>query len=248
MCTVSWVRTADGYQLLCNRDELDTRLCATAPRTIEKRGVRYLAPTDGNFGGTWISVNEFGLALALLNRSVPWARPSRSRGVLVRELATLETIDDVQGQLDRMDLSPFAGFYLVALQPGEPARLFEWDALRLIVTRSADHRMPLTSSSFDAEGVTQSRLKEFAQRVAAAGRVTTDVLLQFHQSHGLYGDHPSAYSTCMHRPGAHTVSFTWVGVSKSQVQLFYSSAAPCERASGETAQVARKTHALAACG
>jgi hypothetical protein len=132
------------------------------------------------------------------------------------------------------------------LQPDTAARLFEWTATQLVVTRNAEHRMPLTSSSFDPEGVTRSRLADFAARVKTARRANTDVLLRFHQSHGSSG--PSAYSTCMHRPGARTVSFTWVDVSKSQVQLFYSPAAPCKWAPGETVQVPRKVNPLVACG
>ncbi len=248
MCTVSWIHTDCGYQLLCNRDELDVRLQAEAPRIFVENEVRYLAPADGDFGGTWIAVNEYGLAVALLNRSVDWARPSRSRGHLVRELARLQSIEDVQSCVQRMDLSPFDGFQLIVLQLGRAARLFEWDARQLIVEKDADHFMPLASSSFDAEGVTLSRVTEFGERVKAANGISADVLLQFHQSHGLRGNRPSAYSTCMHRPGARTVSFTWIEVSKSQVQLFYSPAAPCEWAPGRTVQVPRKAGALVACG
>jgi hypothetical protein len=248
MCTVSWIHTQDGYQLLCNRDELDTRLRAEAPATLVENGVRYLAPTDGNFGGTWITVNEYGLTLALLNRSTRWSRSSHSRGHLVRDLAPHRSADDVQMHLEQMELSPFAGFDLVVLQLDHAACLFEWDTRQLVVTKNAEHRIPLTSSSFDAEGVARSRLTEFTARVNAAGVVNADVLLQFHQSHGLPGSSPSAYSTCMHRPGARTVSFTWVDVSKTQVQVFYSPASPCEWALGETVQVPRKVNSLVACG
>lgn len=248
MCTVSWIHTQDGYQLLCNRDELDTRMRAEAPAIVAENDVRYLAPTDRNFGGTWIAVNEHGLTFALLNRPTPQAHSSRSRGLLVRELTAHRSIDDVQTQLERTDLSPFAGFDLVVLQPDEAARLFEWDTRQLVVTKNAEHRMPLTSSSFDAESVARSRLTEFTARVNLAGGVNADVLLQFHQSHGLRHSSPSAFSTCMHRPGARTVSFTWIDVSKSQVQLFYSPAAPCEWAPGETVQIPRKVNALVACG
>ena len=36
MCTVSWLRQAEGYELLCNRDERHTRKPAGGPR-ISKR-------------------------------------------------------------------------------------------------------------------------------------------------------------------------------------------------------------------
>jgi hypothetical protein len=247
MCTVSWIHTQDGYQLLCNRDELDTRMRAAAPRSYEVGGVQCVAPTDGDFGGTWISSNEFGLTVALLNRSGKGARATRSRGSLVRELASARSVEEAQAMVARAWLDSLAGFSLVMLEPGRPAALSEWDGRQLAQMRNAEHRMPLTSSSFDPEGVEASRRAEFASRVQLAHAVSTDVLLEFHQSHGRPAN-PSAYSTCMHRPGARTVSFTWVDVSASRVSLFYSPAAPCQWEPGETVRLTRKVNELAACG
>ncbi len=247
MCTVSWVHTGDGYALLCNRDELDTRLSAAAPRTFEANGVSCVAPTDGDFGGTWISTNEFGVTLALLNRSGQGSRASRSRGLLVRELAGSRSVADVQDAMRRAPLDSLAGFMLVALEPGSPAALFEWDGRNQTQLKNAEHRMPLTSSSFDSEGVESSRRSEFEARVRKAGAASTDVLLEFHQSHGRPAN-PSAYSTCMHRPGARTVSFTWVEVSEARVRLFYSPAAPCQWTPGETVRLTRNVGSLVTCG
>ena len=42
MCTVSWIRNADGYDLQFNRDERLTRTRARMPRIAELAGVRYL--------------------------------------------------------------------------------------------------------------------------------------------------------------------------------------------------------------
>ena len=52
MCTVSWIQNERGYQLLCNRDEKRTRLPATSPELRSIDRVLYLAPTDGDFGGS----------------------------------------------------------------------------------------------------------------------------------------------------------------------------------------------------
>src|SRR6516165_698509 len=91
MCTVSWVHQRGGYHLLCNRDEKLTRGTAFAPALIERGGVRFIAPIDADFGGTWLAVNEFGISLCLLNGDAgtapSGATPRRSRGLLLRELA-----------------------------------------------------------------------------------------------------------------------------------------------------------------
>ncbi|MGE0442239.1 MAG: NRDE family protein [Gemmatimonadales bacterium] len=99
MCTLSWLPAAEGYRLFFNRDERLTRAPGRPPEPGVERGVRFLAPVDGDAGGTWIGVNEYGLAVALLNRypsgapgEHPWAgprgRPANriSRGILVRAL------------------------------------------------------------------------------------------------------------------------------------------------------------------
>ena len=62
MCTVSWLHEPGGYHLLCNRDEKRTRGAALGPRIQKSAGVRFVAPADADFGGTWIAVNEFGVS------------------------------------------------------------------------------------------------------------------------------------------------------------------------------------------
>src|SRR5258707_15575033 len=109
MCTATWIRTRDGYELFFNRDELATRKPALPPAAREREGVRFLAPEDGDAGGTWIGVNERAIAVGLANGTEPeqslddfdagrrpgieiverllWLRTSfRSRGLLVLDL------------------------------------------------------------------------------------------------------------------------------------------------------------------
>ncbi|MEW6210369.1 MAG: NRDE family protein [Acidobacteriota bacterium] len=68
MCTISWLRRDDGFDLMCNRDERHSRKRAFAPAMDRLRGVSFISPKDGDHGGTWIGVNQFGVALCLLNR------------------------------------------------------------------------------------------------------------------------------------------------------------------------------------
>lgn len=249
MCTVSWVHTDDGYRLLCNRDEKNTRLPASMPEVRFSGGVQYVAPLDGDFGGSWVATNEYGLTIALLNGPVNaprgTLRGSKSRGHLVMELAGARSGEDVRRQIVQEDLGSLACLSLVVLEPGEPALLFEWDGWHLTITENAEHRMPLTSSSFDPQGVQEQRLQELSSRLRAAQVLDADLLFEFHRSHGMGIDKPSAYSVCMHRPDAQTVSFTWIDVSRSDVRFFYSPAAPCQWAPGESVSLSRKVHAYA---
>lgn len=67
MCTITWLTRDNGYELFFNRDELRSRQRAAPPQLHQDSKIRYLAPIDSDAGGTWISANQFGLSLCLLN-------------------------------------------------------------------------------------------------------------------------------------------------------------------------------------
>jgi Transport and Golgi organisation 2 len=226
MCTVSWVHQAEGYHLLCNRDEKRTRGVASAPGLHRCGGVNYLAPVDPDFGGTWIATNEFGISLCLLNGagSLRPARKRLSRGLLIPELIWARSIDDCEFLLRQTDLSHYAAFLLVLLEPGLPGMVARWNGRSLTVL-PGDAQVPLTSSSYDPDGVRRARVDEFTRRSIASGAVDASLLYWFHSSHGAS---PDAYSTCMHREDAETVSFSWIVVTKEEVRFLYSPAAPCQ--------------------
>ena len=236
MCTVSWARMPGGYHLLCNRDEKRTRKEASGPRLAERGGVRFIAPTDGDSGGTWIAVNEFGMSLCLLNGPAGAQTGRRSRGLLARELIWAESASECGLWLKQFDLSALAPFTLLILEPERPAALAHWDGEWLSMVADAGGAMPLTSSSYDPAGVRRLRCDEFRRRVGPEGRADPATLYGFHTSHR---EQPDAYSPCMHRTDAETVSFSWVVVTRDEVRFFYSPAAPCRQARGEQQLLAR---------
>ncbi len=226
MCTVSWTHQANGYHLLCNRDEQRSRGIAAAPVILEHGCTRFIAPTDTDHGGTWIAVNEHGIGLCLLNDPREPARGSRSRGFVIPELIWLRSVDDCAFVIKELDLSSFAPFTLLLIEPDQPAAVAHWDAASLVIDREADRRAPLVSSSFDPEGVRLSRVREFARH--GAGDPAS--LYRFHSSHG---GAAGPYSPCMHRPDAETVSFSWIAVTRDEVRFLYLPTAPCRCAPGE---------------
>jgi hypothetical protein len=227
MCTVSWIHEEGGYQLLCNRDEKKTRRQADPPQIRTQDRVRYIAPRDGDHGGTWIATNEHAMTLCLLNGTPKSPRfiGSRSRGHLIPSLIGAQSLWEVSERLWCTDLSCYAPFLLIGLEPGSPATLIEWDGIETFIVPYADPYMPVTSSSFDPDAVRQRRKAEFARLSKARGRIDTDLLFFFHENHGA---HPDAYSTCMHRQDAETVSFSWVRITHQSVDFLYSPGAPCQ--------------------
>jgi hypothetical protein len=243
MCTVSWLHHDSGYELLCNRDEKLTRKPALAPSVHLHGGVRFVAPVDGDHGGSWISANEHGVALCLLNgANLGGSRPSpnsngiRSRGLILLELADAPSAMAACEQLARTALDGTAPFTLLALEPGLPSSVAEWNGADLAVFPNGDPFMPLVSSSFDTHAVQTRRRTEFALRTRAC--VDGPALYRFHESHG---GGPSAYTPCMHRPDAQTVSFSWIRVDDDSIEFFYSPAAPCQWQPGQTLQLERRS-------
>lgn len=228
MCTVSWRHTDSGYRLYMNRDEKRTRPAAAGPEVRIQGGLRYLAPVDPAGGGTWIAVNERGLTLCLLNGANLSGKPGRvpsvaiSRGTLVNEWADSPSLADLTDRFGVRDLSRFAPFTMVALAAGTSAMVLEWDGEIRRTEPDGDGLLPLASSSFDAEGVRRRRATHFAAAQSLPG---FEPERDFHLSHA---GGPSAYSTCMHREDARTVSFTRVEVDRSGIRLCYQPGSPCE--------------------
>ncbi|MBC7931517.1 MAG: NRDE family protein [Rubrivivax sp.] len=234
---MSWLRTRAGYELFCNRDERLTRLPARPPALLEAEGVRFLAPVDGDFGGSWIGVNEAGLSLCVLNRHDDAAGHGRelsgtehefeSRGLLLTSLMHCRSVAEAMHRVESAHLSRFRPFTLFAIAPDRAPLAAHWTGRRLSFETGGDSLMPLTSSSYEPADVAESRKKLFRQLTAASHVTTADVLLDFHRSHA---PARGPVSVCMHRDDAATVSFSRVRVSEGLVEFSYRPGAPCSGA------------------
>jgi hypothetical protein len=223
MCTMSWIRRPDGYSLLFNRDELRSRPLAEPP--VERRlgNTRLFAPIDPQAGGSWIACNEDGLTVALLNgyqgadAAAPPGGGWMSRGLLVMRLADSRSTAMANRRLERLDLSPFRSFRIAIVDPIEESFLAWTNGERDTRTLAS----PLISSSFEADSVRKSRLRLYDDQVDA---LELNKLAGFHRSHE---PERGAYSPCMHRDDAHTVSFTQIDVDANEVRIAYAPDSPC---------------------
>lgn len=229
MCTVSWIYDKSGYELFFNRDEKRARLAATSPALISQDGVPYLAPTDGDFGGTWIAVNDHGITVCLLNGANLTGSPGdecnakQSRGWLIPRLIASPSVSALRERFSSVDCFAFAAFTLAIFEPRRPAAFIEWDGRSSTFQFDDSPCGTLTSSSYNTVAVRASRQKEWREFLCDAP-VDASRLAEFHSSH-LPSRGP--YSICMHRPDAETVSYSHIGVSSSAVEFSYSPGAPC---------------------
>jgi hypothetical protein len=235
MCTVSWIREVEGYILAFNRDERRTRKPAKGPSLAELRGVEYIAPSDGDYGGSWIGVNKFGLTLCLLNRYEATiemsAKEFTSRGLLLTDLLDCAHTQQVERRISKVHLRTFRPFTMLALGIHDAARVFEWTGLAFRVLASADSMSPLISSSYKESQIAESRRREFKRLTSEAADVDTAMLHRFHRSHK---PERGPLSVCMHRDDAATVSMSVITVKLKAIEFSYLAGSPCEAGAAET--------------
>jgi hypothetical protein len=229
MCTVSFIPRSQGFYLAMNRDEKRDRFAALAPAVVKSGGRRAVFPCEPT-GGTWISTNDAGVCLALIN----WHRIEReptnglcSRGIVVRELAGKSGADQIAAALRKLPLRKLRPFRLIAIFPRE-IRLTEWqwDLRRLDRRDHKWQRKHWFSSGFDERAAERVRAKICALSVARLGTAGYSLkwLRNLHRSHA---PKRGPFSVCMHRPDATTVSYTEVAVSDRRTTMRYKPGPAC---------------------
>lgn len=249
MCTVTWThRAADapdldpkdapagadgGYRLWFNRDELRSR-GGEVPPSIQRtpEGVQYISPADSDAGGTWITVNELGVTVALLNgyrvSRGPEPESWTSRGHLVRSLAGLTGPRAAWSRLSPALLAPFRPAVIVIVPPRGESLVARWDGLDLAMDVQGERQLPITSSSYKQEEVQQFRRGVYGDLVGAdeTAPPTPATLEAFQRFVGPEG--PTAYTPSMARPDAATRSQCAITVGSAGVQFDYRAKAPHE--------------------
>jgi Transport and Golgi organisation 2 len=223
MCTVSWVARPQGYDLFFNRDELTTRAPETPPILAQHEGVAYLAPRDGNSGGTWLLANFHGLTFGLLNDyGASWrpaaTAPRFSRGHVVLACAALATPADAVAVVGALPLARTPAFHLVVLAPDAEPFVLHWNGTELIQSRPPLILPPQTSSSFATAEVIATRKSRFGSFVQSPSRPEVRELAAYHRQHD---PNAGAHSVLMCRPDAATRSITHVTVTAGTVAMHY---------------------------
>ena len=239
VCTVSWFFEAEGYQLFFNRDERRTRKRALPPSLREDGPLPYIAPRDGDFGGSWIGVNSAGLALGLLNgyteaSEIEPANGFISRGLLLNSLLDCRSTVELAKRLGNIDTDRYRSFLLLALEPVGRGSLATWSHGSLRNEPLTEEHVPLVSSSFATEEVRGSRIDLFRRMRRAWSGDRSGLHLAYHESH-----RPAAgpYSPCMHRPDAKTVSFSWIHVGPRRIRFRYAPHSPCGGRPGDPVEM-----------
>jgi len=236
VCTASWLKSRDSLHFFFNRDELRTREPASPPAVRGDGDVRWLSPVDGRAHGTWIGATERGLVLALLNRS-EGVRPveAESRGLLIPGLIAASDAESLVRQMTARDLGRFAPFRLLALwRTFEDGVVFSWNGDRIEIDQLDADLGLLCSSGLGDARATESRNAVWTRMRDTGAVWTLESHRHFHRDHT---PEPSAWSVCVHRPEAATVSFTEVELAPDGIEMRYHAGPPCEHAEVTTRQI-----------
>jgi hypothetical protein len=225
VCTVSAIKfRGGGFRLACNRDELSTRPAALPPvlRTIGERQAVF--PVDPVSDGTWIAVNDSGLALALLNNNPRRRLDARelarreSRGRVIPSLLHCWGFAEAVEFARELDPARFAQFRLAIIDGDSWAEVLS-NGWELDIASGSFNGAPLmfTSSGLGDELVEHPR-RELFDRMIRTADACPDRQDAFHAHQWPERKH---LSVMMCREDARTVSKTVVNVNNDAATLTY---------------------------
>jgi hypothetical protein len=227
MCTISFIPKQAGFYLAMNRDERRSRESALPLAIVDLTNRRAMFPREPE-GGTWISANNAGICLALIN----WHRVERepkhdvvSRGQIVRELAGKSSADEIANGVMKLPLRKLRPFRLIAIAPSDKI-VTEW---RWNLEWLSERKHPWRLQHWFSSGYDEPKAEaERAQICAIARHQSTHEnlgwLRHLHRSHA---PKRGPFSICMHRGDATTVSYTEVSVTDNSVSMRYADGPPC---------------------
>jgi hypothetical protein len=228
MCTVSFIARKNGYALAMNRDEKLARVSGLPPKLRKVDGCAVLCPSEPG-GGTWIALNDSGATLALINWYSVNAQvqgDAVSRGEIVNSVSAAGGKERVASTLARLPLAKINPFRLIGIFPATK-EIFEWrwDLNKLVCKAHPWKQRQWISSGFDEPKAQRIRGNTFRRAHAQLHTDNINWVRRLHRSH-LPG--VGAFSTCMHRSDAATVSYTEITLSFHRATMRYHQGAPCQ--------------------
>lgn len=232
MCTVSFIPKNGGYLVAMNRDELFTRGAAELPEVRFIEGVQTAYPRDAS-GGTWIATNELGNTWALLNWNIePHCPRPRSRGEVILLTLPSPSIDAAHELLLGSSLQGIGPFRLIGIFAQQKTiREWRWDGTRL---DSIEHPWAVNhwfSSGRSDELAARQRTSQLDDAWHSNDAGSLAWLRRQHESHT---PEAGAFSICVHRDDAATLSYTEIDVGVEHIRLRYKNAAPCQQQEFDT--------------
>ena len=222
-----------------NRDDLRSRPLALPPAVRRIEGALAVYPSEPE-GGTWIGVNDRGIAFTLLNWHVRQVVKQRTRGEVIPALLAAESLNAAGLLLRGLNLSGMLPFRLLGFSTREKKICeWRWDGDRL------SHRSHPWQLGHWFSGVSDERAAAARGPICAAAARQADAgsvawLRRLHRSHRL---HLGVFGICLHHPVAATLSYTEVLCRRSQAVMRYTAGNPCARGAATAVAIHRQQSA-----
>lgn len=213
MCSVTFWPNGPTYRLAMNRDEQLTRVKGRPPARFVTNGRAALHPSEPG-SGTWISVNDSGVGLALINWYAITQRasaPTVSRGEVVMTMREVSQVEEAAQRLAALPLKQINPFRLIGVFPQHQS-VCEWRWNQQQLEKIVHEWSPQQwfSSSYDEPAAQRIRSETFSARCHEPDAGEAVWLRRLHGSHS---PERGPFSICMHRADAATVSYTEIEVS-----------------------------------
>lgn len=227
MCSVTFWPTGRTYRLAMNRDEQLTRIAGLPPARFVTKGRIALHPSEPG-GGTWISVNDSGVSLALINwysitQRAP--QPTVSRGEVVMTMRDVSRVEEASRMLAAMPLTQINPFRLIGVfSKHESVCEWRWNQQHLEEIVHEWSPQQWLSSGFDEPAAQRIRSDTFSAR-----RHDPDAgeAVWLRRLHGSHTPESGPFSTCMHRADAATVCYTEIKISDEQAVMSHHAGPLC---------------------
>ena len=227
MCTLTYYPiNNNSYILASNRDELKTRAPALLPKEFTTDNIHYICPIDGEKGGTWIAVNEFGLSLCLLNWFQAYDKNTdykneffHSRGEIIFNLISSNTLKECQQRLNSTPLEVYPPFRLFGFQKNPLLiKQWNWNGHQLVHQTEKIELQLWISAGREFDKVLKYRKKTFNLFISGNEGVTLDGIKALHSS-----EYPEKgpYAIAMTHELATTVSTTIIDTRHNAPIMHY---------------------------
>jgi len=223
MCTLSFISHEKGYVVAMNRDEHHGRARSFPPAIFGNA----IYPYEPGTKGTWLAINSAGITLALLNKNEDGPLPVklRSRGELIPQLISADSLAEVHRRLVEVGFKGMWPFRLIAFSP-EEREICEWsrgtDLKKSYFDWQPRHWFSSGMSDIEANRV-RTTVVERAWQQTDAGSLPW--LRSLHRSHE---PQRGAYSICVHRDDASSVSYSEIVYEDGNAIFRYASGFPCQ--------------------
>ena len=220
MCTVTLAPLGKSdFVLISNRDEAPSRV-STLPEFYLHNNTQLLYPRDVESGGTWIGLSEKQRLICLLNGGFEIherkAEYRHSRGVVVKDLLSCNSIEKAIEEYDLKDIEPFT---MIIVDWKNQLEFYElvWDGNQKHF-KSLEKEPHIWSSSTLYNKDMRSIRKEWFKAFRNNNNLNSESLAVFHKTAGKGNDD---YGVIMDRGFVKTTSMTRVEKQDSTIKMYH---------------------------